>query len=147
MTTRHQAALDALETLLAGACTARVEIADALPEDCPPEGLVMLVGQPWELIGRQLSPPRREYERPIDLQIVVTGQTTAARDAALDAIFVQIGAALDGEKLGGLVDYINLAEPELIAEIPMQGAASLKGAALPAVLSYQTSDNQMEQIP
>ena len=62
------------------------------------------------------------------------------RDATFDKLTASIGAALAADRtLGGLCDWVEAEAPRPV-DLPVDGAASLKAAAIPVVLQYTTAD-------
>ncbi len=84
-----------------------------------------------------LSPLTYHYQHRAEIEAIVQGSD---RDAAFDALASSIGAALAADRtLGGLCDWIEAEAPRSV-DLPVEGAASLKAAVIPAVLHYSTSD-------
>jgi hypothetical protein len=110
---------------------------DVLPERVPPAGLVILRdGEPGEP-EVTLSPLRYHYQHRAEIEAVVQG---ANRDAAFDTLCVSIGAAVAADRtLDGLCDWVEAEAPQPI-DLPVEGAASLKAAVIPVILSYSTAD-------
>ena len=60
-----------------------------------------------------LSPPEYVYEHRAELEVAMAGGTSAARDAAFDALLQAIGAAIAADRtLGGLCDWVEAEAPE-----------------------------------
>lgn len=146
MATRHEAAVLALRAALAG-LPAQVLRQEVLPQRCPPGGVVNLVPKEPEEQDRRLGSGVIEWRRAVDLEVVVQAATSDQRAAALDALLAQIGEALFGQRLGGLVDYLDLGPPVEAEMIPMEGAQALAGATVEVALLYETSGNPMETMP
>lgn len=131
------------ETILAGLYTRLVTMpatvlrGDVLPERVPAVGLLILRdGDPGEPEST-LSPLTYHYQHRAEIEVVVQG---AGRDAAFDMLCASIGAAIAGDRtLGGLCDWIEAEAPQP-ADLPVEGAASLKAAVIPVVLHYSTAD-------
>lgn len=130
------------ETVLA-ALLARLQSLAALtlrdevqPERIPAAGLIILRdGQPGEP-EVTLSPLRYHYQHRAELEVVV--QAGSGRATAFDTLIAAIGAALEADRtLGGICDWV---EPEAPAsvDLPIEGAATLKAAAITVVLHYST---------
>jgi len=139
MPTTREAILQALharlQTLPATALRGEV-----LPERVPASGLMILrdgdPGDPEVL----LSPLLYLYDHRAEIEVVVQAGDPATRDAALDTLLASIGAALAADRtLGGLCDWV---EPEAAkpVDLPIEGAATLKAAVVPVVLTYATAD-------
>ena len=144
--TRHEAIIQALVAALAGHPSVVTREAE-LPQVCPPTGILNLMPRDPEEVGRRLGIGMREITRVVDLECVVQSGDPAIRATLLDTSLSAIGALLVGSTLGGLVDYLDVGEPVGADEVPMEGAASLKGATVPVTLFYETSNNPMETQP
>jgi hypothetical protein len=136
MPTTRETALAALHARLQplAALTLRDEV---LPERIPTAGLIIVRdGQPGEP-EVTLSPLRYHYQHKAELEVVV--QSGTGRASAFDDLIAAIGATLEADRtLGGLCDWI---EPEAPAsvDLPIEGAAALKAAAITVVLHYSTT--------
>ena len=110
---------------------------EVLPERVPAAGLLILRdGEPGEP-EVTLSPLAYHYQHRAEIEAVVQG---AARDATFDALIASIGTALSTDRtLGGLCDWVEAEAPQSV-DLPVEGAASLKAAVIPVILSYSTAD-------
>ena len=110
---------------------------DVLPERIPATGLIILRdGKPGEP-EVTLSPLTYFYEHRAELEVVI--QAGTERDALFDALAASIGAALVTDRtLGGLCDWVEAEAPESV-DLPIEGAAALKAAAITVVLHYTTT--------
>lgn len=137
MPTTRETVLTALHERLQSlaALTLRDEV---LPERIPTTGLIILRdGQPGDP-EVTLSPLRYHYQHRAELEVVV--QAGTGRASAFDELISAIGTALEADRtLGGLCDWIE-AEAPRPADLPVEGAASLKAAVIPVVLHYSTAD-------
>ncbi len=133
MSTSRETVLTALSARLQS-LAALVLRDEVLPERIPPSGLIILRdGQPGEP-DVTLSPLRYHYQHRAELEVVV--QTGSGRATTFDTLIAAIGAALEADRtLGGLCDWV---EPEAPAsvDLPIEGAAALKAAAITVVLHY-----------
>jgi hypothetical protein len=136
MPTTRETILAALYTRLV-TMPATVLRGDVLPERVPAVGLLILRdGDPGEPEST-LSPLTYHYQHRAEIEVVVQG---AGRDAAFDMLCASIGAAIAGDRtLGGLCDWMEAEAPQP-ADLPVEGAASLKAAVIPVVLHYSTAD-------
>ncbi len=130
-----QALYALLQTLPATALRGEV-----LPERVPTDGLMILrdgdPGDPEVL----LSPLLYLYDHRAEIEVVVQAGDSGVRDAALDILLANIGAALAADRtLGGLCDWIEPEAPKPV-DLPIDGAATLKAAVVPVVLTYATAD-------
>jgi len=136
MPTPRETILTALHARLS-ALPATALRGDVLPERVPAEGLLILRdGEPGEP-EVTLSPLRYHYQHRAEIEAVVQG---SARDASFDTLCVGVGAAIVADRtLGGLCDWVE-AEAPRPADLPVEGAASLKAAVIPVVLHYTSAD-------
>ena len=111
---------------------------DVLPERVPAQGLLILRdGEPGEP-DVTLSPLRYHYQHRAEIEVVVQG--TNDRDATFDTLCVSIGAMITANRtLDGLCDWVEAEAPQPI-DLPVEGAASMKAAVIPVILSYSTAD-------
>ena len=111
---------------------------EVLPERVPADGLLILRdGEPGEP-EVTLSPLRYHYQHRAEIEAVVQG--TNDRDAAFDTLCASIGAVITADRtLDGLCDWVEAEAPQPV-DLPVEGAASLKAAVIPVVLSYSTAD-------
>lgn len=129
--------LSALHTRLSMLPTGALR-GDVLPERVPAQGLLILRdGEPGEP-EVTLSPLRYHYQHRAEIEAVV--QETNNRDAAFDTLCVSIGAVITADRtLDGLCDWVEAEAPQSV-DLPVEGAASLKAAVIPVILSYSTAD-------
>ena len=131
------------ETILAALYTRLVTMAatvlrgDVLPERVPAAGLLILRDGEPGAPEVTLSPLRYHYQHRAEIEAIVQG---ASRDTTFDTLCASIGAAIAGDRtLGGLCDWMEAEAPQP-ADLPVEGAASLKAAVIPVVLHYSTAD-------
>ena len=136
MSTR-ETILSALQARLS-ALPANVLRREVLPERVPAEGLMILRdGSPGEP-EVTLSPLMYHYRHRAEIEVIV--QTGVERDARFDQLIGDIGAALTADRtLGGRCDWVEAEAPEPV-DLPIEGAASLKAAVVPVILSYSAMD-------
>lgn len=137
MSTQRETILAALHGRLQ-TLAAPVLRGDALPERIPATGLIILRdGKPGDP-EVTLSPLTYFYEHRAELEVVI--QAGTGRDALFDALTADIGSALAADRtLGGLCDWVEAEAPEPV-DLPIEGAAALKAAAITVVLHYATPD-------
>lgn len=140
MPTNRETILQSLHALLQ-TLSATALRGEVLPERVPTGGLIILrdgdPGDPEVL----LSPLLYLYDHRAEIEVVVQAGDPAARDAALDTLLASIGAALAADRtLGGLCDWIKPEAPKPV-DLPIEGAATLKAAIVPVVLTYATADS------
>jgi hypothetical protein len=140
MTSARETALLALHHRLQAVSGPMVLRNEVLPAKLPAGGLVILRdGDPGEAEAT-LNPVSYLWQHRAELEVVVEGATGEARDAALDALLVAIGAALASDpSLGGAVDWSEAGAPRT-EDLAIEGAAALKGAVVPVTLVYTSAD-------
>jgi len=110
---------------------------EVLPEELTADGMVILrdgePGQPEETF----SPHRWHFEHVAEVEVFVPG--TVTRDAAFDALKVQIGTILAANRTAGGADWIEPMAPTT-TDLPVNGADTIKAATIPVVLHFWTSD-------
>jgi len=131
-----QALLAALQTMPA-ATVLREEV---LSERIPAGGLVILRDGDPGTPEVTLSPLQYHYEHRAEIEVIVQGKTPAARANTFDTLLQTIGTALSSDRtLGGLCDWVEAQAPQPV-DMPMEGAAALKAAIIPVILTYTTAD-------
>lgn len=136
MSTTRETVLQALLSLLQ-TLPARALRGEVLPERLPSAGLLILRdGDPGDP-EVTLSPLRYHYLHRAEIEAVVQGTD---RDATFDTLIVDVGTAIATNRtLGGLCDWIEAEAPRPI-DLPVEGAAALKAAIIPVVLTYSMDD-------
>ena len=138
MPTTRETILAALQARLQ-TLAATVMRDEVLPERIPPGGLIILRdGQPGEP-EVTLSPLRYHFQHRAELEVIVQGANDRA--TAFDTLMLAIGTALATDRtLGGLSDWVEAEAPASV-DLPVDGAVSLKAAAVvTVVLHYTTAD-------
>lgn len=141
MTSKREAVLAALRTLIAGALpAAEVKRNLAKAERIPPGGLVVVRdGDPGEP-ETTLSPLTYHFEHRTAVEIAASEAAGTPREQALDAMLGAIGAAVSADRtLGGLCDWLE-AEAPSTDDAEAIGSAPVRFALLTLVASYATSD-------
>lgn len=136
---KREAALKALLSVLAGISGPTVERNTLEAQKLPAGGLIVLRdGDPGEP-DVTLSPPSYLFQHRAEIVVQVSGGTAAIRDAAMDAVLQQIGAAVGADDtLGGAVEMATLEPPEYLGE-PVEGGEGIKAAELGVVLEYEAA--------
>jgi len=136
MPTTRECILATLHTLLQTlpATTLRGEV---LPERVPAPGLLILRdGDPGNP-EVTLSPLRYHYQHRAEIEVVVQGVN---RDVSFDTLIASIGVTITTDRtLGGLCDWVEAEAPGPV-DLPVEGAATLKAAVIPVVLTYSMDD-------
>ena len=135
--TPRETILTALADLLRTIPHVPVLRGEVLPERIPSAGLMILRdGEPGEP-EVTLSPRTYYFRHRAEIEAVVQG---ANRDATFDALCASIGAVIAADRtLGGLCDWVEAEAPQPV-DLPVEGAPSLKGAVIPVILHYSTTD-------
>jgi hypothetical protein len=132
--------LDSIRVLLEAIPGPTVERNSALPEKIPDGGLIILrdgdPGEPEQALG---GFGNAYYQHAVEFEVYVEEGDAAARDAAFDVLFQQIGAALEADPtLGGLALGLTYGRPEPAIEA-IAGAPAIKSATLTVTVDYETS--------
>jgi hypothetical protein len=132
--------MDALKALLETLPDAVVERSSMLPEKIPDGGLIILrdgdPGEPEQALGGFGS---TYYQHAVEVEVYLEEGDAAARDAAFDALFQQIGAALDSDPmLGGIAFGLTYGRPEPVIEA-VAGAPAIKAATLTVTVDYESN--------
>ena len=145
MATRHETAILALLAALGG-MSVHPTLEEDLPDELGANGLVNLrPGEPEE-VGETLGSLDRDWQITCEVELVVRGATSLDRRARMDDFYAEIGTLLTDVTLGGAVDFLRIEAAQQVEDIPIAGAASLKGSVVPVELYYQTSNNPMETV-
>ena len=140
MPTPHETILQALLAALQTVPDATVLREEILPERVPAGGLVILRDGDPGAPEVTMSPLAYHYEHRAEIEVIVQGKTPAARATAFDTLLQSIGAALAADRtLGGLCDWTEAQAPQPV-DLPVEGAAALKAAIIPVILTYTTTD-------
>ena len=132
----RETALAALHSRLGTALAARspapvVLRGETVPQRIPPGGLVVL--RDGETVEETpiLSPLAWAIEHRAEVEITVAGTTPADRAALLDALLVDVAAAMTADRtLGGAVEWAQPGAPEF-QDVEFEGAAAARAAARP----------------
>lgn len=143
MAKRHaEMVLDAFLLALQVAAPTRSTVLrnEPLPLGIPATGTMILYDGDPGPAETTLSPATYHYQHVAEVEIAVQGATAAKRDAALDVLVQAVGAATSADRtLGGLCDWVE-GEAPAPAEVPVEGASTIKAATVRVVLHYATSD-------
>jgi hypothetical protein len=90
-----------------------------------------------------LSPLSWAIEHRAEIEVAVTGATPAARNALLDALLVDISAAILADRtLGGAVEWSQPGAPEF-HDAEFEGAAAARAALVPVTLSFTVAGSPL----
>ncbi len=140
MPTTRETILQALLAAIETVPDATVLREDILPERVPAGGLLILRDGDPGAPEVTLSPLAYHYEHRAEIEVIVQGKTPAARATAFDTLMQAIGAALAADRtLGSLCDWTEAQAPQPV-DLPVEGAAAIKAAIIPVILTYTTAD-------
>ena len=147
MSTR-ETAIAALHAGLAAALATRspaplVLRGETVPQRLPPGGLVVIRDGETVQETTILSPLAFAIEHRAEVEVTVAGATPAARAALLDALLVDIGAAIAGDRtLGGAVEWAQAGSPEF-QDVEFEGAATVRAALVPVTLWFTVAGSPL----
>lgn len=144
MPSKQEAVILAIQNALA-AHPALVMREEVLPQECPPEGLINILDEDAVEVGYQLGSKVREWQRGIELEIVVFSSDVNELPDLIDAASTTAVELLMTGNYGDLITSIQIGAPQGADDIPMSDAVYLRGASIPATLFFETSDNPMER--
>lgn len=138
MITRRETALKALHaTLLTMPGGVTVMRNAVLPERIPDAGLLILRDGTPGTPEVTFSPLRWHWQHRAELEVFLRG---ADLDDRFDALTAGIGAVLAANRtLGGLCNWTEAEAPEP-ADLPVEGATTIRAAVLGITLHYTTAD-------
>lgn len=138
MITRREDVLKALHEALQTIPGGKVLRNAALPERIPDAGLLILRdGTPGDP-SVTMSPLRYHYQHRAEVEAFVRGGE--GLDDLFDTLVSGVGAVLAVDRtLGGRCDWAEPDAPEP-ADLPVEGAATIRAAVLIVTLHYTTAD-------
>ena len=138
MITRRETVLKALHAaLLAIPGGAIVMRNDVLPERIPDAGLLILRDGAPGAPEVTLSPALFHWQHRAELEVFLRGSDL---DDRFDALTAAVGIQLASDRtLGGICDWIEAEAPEP-ADLPVEGASTIRAAVLFVTLHYTTAD-------
>ena len=147
MSTR-ETAIAALHGRLAAALATRnpaplVLRSETVPQRLPPGGLVVIRDGETVEETAILSPLAWAIEHRADVEVTVGGVTPAARTALLDALLVDLAAAITADRtLGGAVEWAHPGGPDF-EDIEFEGAAAARAASVPVALFFTVAGSPL----
>ena len=116
---------------------------ETIPQRIPAGGLVVV--RDGEAVEETpiLSPLAWQIEHRAEVEVTVAGATPAARNTLLDALLVDIAAAIAASRtLGGAVEW---AQPGSAAleDVEFEGAAAARAAAIPITLWFTVASSPL----
>lgn len=144
----REAAIAALHTRLVASLADRdpaplVLRGETVPQRLPPGGLVVL--RDGEAVEETaiLSPLAWAIEHRAEVEVTVAGATPAARNALLDALLVDIAAAITADRtLGGAVEWTQPGAPDF-EDVEFEGAAAARAASVPVTLFFTVAGSPL----
>jgi hypothetical protein len=116
---------------------------ETIPQRIPPGGLVVV--RDGEAVEETpiLSPLAWQIEHRAEVEITVAGATHAARNTLLDALLVDVAAAMAANRtLSGAVEW---AQPGSAAfeDVEFEGAAAARAAGIPITLWFTVAGSPL----
>lgn len=138
MITRRETVLKALHEALLDLSGGVTVLRNAvLPERIPDAGLVILRDGTPGAPEVTLSPLRWHWQHRAELEVFLRGTDL---DDRFDTLTAAVGGVLAGDRtLGDLCDWIEAEAPEP-ADLPVDGASTIRAAVLGVTLHYTTAD-------
>jgi hypothetical protein len=144
----REAAIAALHSALASALASRspapqVLRGETVPQRIAPGGLVVI--QDGETVEETaiLSPLRWQVRHVAEVVVVAPGPTPEARAAALDALLVDVAAAVVVDRtLGAAVEWAQPESPSF-DDLEVEGAAPVRAASVPVALWFTTTETPL----
>ena len=144
----REAALAALFAHLNAALAARspapkVLRNETVPQRLPAGGLVVVRDGETVEETAILSPLAWAIEHRAEIEVTVAGATPAARSALLDAVLVDIAAAITADRtFGGAVEWAQPGAPDF-EDVEFEGAAAARAAAIPVTLWFTVAGSPL----
>ena len=116
---------------------------ETVPQRIPAGGLVVVRDGETVEETPVLSPLAWQIEHRAEVEVTVAGVTPAARAALLDALLVDIAAAITANRtLGGAVEW---AQPGSASfeDVEFEGAAAARAAAIPVTLWFTAAGSPL----
>jgi hypothetical protein len=137
----REAAIAALHSRLATSLVGRnpaplVLRGETVPQRLPPGGLIVIRDGETVEETAILSPLAWQVEHRAEVEVTVGGATPAARGTLLDALLVDVAAAITADRtLGGAVEWAQPGAPEF-EDVEFEGAAAARAASVPVALFF-----------
>ena len=133
-----------LQTALATRTPAPLVLRSAtVPQRLPPGGLVVIRDGETVEETAILSPLAWPIEHRAEVEVTVGGTTAAARTALLDALLVDIAAAITADRtLGGAVEWAQPGAAEF-EDVEFEGAAAARAASVPITLFFTVAGSPL----
>ena len=144
----REAAIAALHGRLAAALASRnpaplVLRGETVPQRLAPGGLVVIRDGETVEETAILSPLAWAIEHRAEVEVIVGGATPAARTALLDALLLDIAAAITADRtLGGAVEWAQPGAPDF-EDVEFEGAATARAASVPVTLFFTVAGSPL----
>lgn len=144
----RETAIAALYARLTAALAARIPSPTLLrgettPQRLPAGGLVVLRDGDTVAETAILSPLSWQSEHRAEIEVTVAGATPAARMTLLDAILVDIAAAITANRtLGGAVEWAQPGAADF-EDVEFEGAAAARAATIPVSLFFTAAGSPL----
>jgi hypothetical protein len=116
---------------------------ETIPQRIPPGGLVVV--RDGETVEETpiLSPLAWQIEHRAEVEITVAGATPSARSTLLDALLVDVAAAIAANRtLSGAVEWLQPSSASF-EDVEFEGAAAARAAAIPVTLWFTTAGSPL----
>lgn len=144
MTTRHEAAVQALHGVLSAALPVAIDLDDESVSDVPASGLATMTSGDPEEQGFRIGANVIEWQQDVDLALIAIGPD---RRATIESLLPLVGDAVTADPtLGGVVEWTEISGPENVPESAIPGASAARGVAVTFSLFYSTGPNPLEDI-
>lgn len=133
-----------LATALAGRNPAPLILrGETVPQRLPPGGLIVIRDGETVEETAILSPLAWAIEHRAEVEVTVGGATPAARNALLDALLVDIAAAITADRtLGGAVEWTQPGAPDF-EDVEFEGAAAARAASVAVTLFFTVAGSPL----
>jgi hypothetical protein len=116
---------------------------ETVPQRLPPGGLVVLRDGETVEETAILSPLAWAIEHRAEVEVTVGGATPATRTTLLDALLVDIAAAIAADRtLGGTVEWAQPGAPDF-EDVEVEGAAAARAASVPVALFFTVAGSPL----
>lgn len=144
----RETAIAALHGRLAAALGSRnpaplVLRGETVPQRLPPGGLVVIRDGETVEETAILSPLAWAIEHRAEVEVTVGGATPTVRNALLDALLVNIAAAITADRtFGGAVEWAQPGAPDF-EDVEFEGAAAARAASVPVALFFTVAGSPL----
>ena len=116
---------------------------ETAPQRLPPGGLIVIRDGETVEETAILSPLAWAIEHRAEVEVTVGGATPSARNALLDALLVDLAAAVTADRtLGGAVEWAQPGAPDF-EDVEFEGAAAACAASVPVMLFFTVAGSPL----